>query len=745
VTSNTKPKHALLAYCALAERLNKPGAGIIQAMTPFLAEACSAFSGELFDASKFSAAVAQRFGIRIPRLAALGLAEHLEKEGLLTAISGQAMSTVYRYSNLGVAATNEDASAVTEAEIDSVLQSFVDHCRSDSRLKSIDEVSLHEAFLDRLLHADSMRLLSRKEGSIAARKGSGTLVLNKAVIVTDERDLQELHLDFIVSQYLLDLRDGAPARFNRVSDIAFANMAAEALACFNEPPSEQATLAGLTVYLDSPLVLDMLGVNSEYAEYGVELLEAIKASGATAAAFDHSILEAESVVGAQLAYLRSGINYPTSKWGTTAKPDLLNALVGNVGERAAKRLGIEIHKDPEINLHRRAQGPVGDIEADMNERMQAWGTVESREYDRKSVWSMLSIRDTSTPCSRVCDSKLVLLARNTALVNIANGAWMTWLKGTTRHSQTHIEKWSPIAMSDKQFAGYLWLRGGGHDGSISKSRLLAHCSAAVRPRADIKARAYNLVLDLNGRQEADDVVALLEDREGARALMRATRGDPEDVTKERLPYILEQVKLAAGEYAAEAVRAEGQMALETARKAHVEELDALHRQVKAVEDAKIAEAEEARLKLVQAELDRETLAGKNADLQRSLAAAACAERDRMGRILQDAFKAGAARYSALRWWLAVGFGALSGLTAWMSSSQPALSAGVTVLLGVAGFWFVPELLNRPLHAAGMQRLRAVVAMKDSSVQIPSDRPDFRQTHWDFESNVPEKLTTSSDV
>ena len=84
MTANTKPKRALLAYCALAERLNKPGTGVVQALTPFLAEACHAFSGDLFDASKFSAAVAEKFGIRIPRLAALGLAEHLEREGLLT-------------------------------------------------------------------------------------------------------------------------------------------------------------------------------------------------------------------------------------------------------------------------------------------------------------------------------------------------------------------------------------------------------------------------------------------------------------------------------------------------------------------------------------------------------------------------------------------------------------------------------------------------------------------------------------
>lgn len=741
--ANAKPKRTLLAYCALAERLNRPGAGVVQALTPFLAEACRAFAGELFDASKFSAAVADNFGIRIPRLAALGLAEHLEKEGLLTAVSGQALSTVYRYAPVKEITADFGASAVTEAEIEAVLRSFVEYCKTDPRLASIEEDHLHTAFLDRLLNIDSMHLLSRKEGSIAARKGTETIVLKKTAAVTDPQELEELHLDFVVSQYLLDLRDRNPAAFDRVSDVAFANMAAEALACFNEPPTTQAALTGLTVYLDSPLLLDMLGVNSDYSDYGSELLESIKASGATPAVFDHSVLEAESVVSAQLTYMRSGINQATSRWGVTAKPDLLNALIGNVGERASKRLAIEIHRDPELNLHRRAASTVGDIEADMNARMQAWGTVESREYDRKSVWSMLSIRDTSAPCTRVCDSKWLLLARNTALVNIANTAWMTWLKGTTRHSHSHIEKWAPIAMSDKQFAGYLWLRGGGHDGSISRARLLAHCSAAVRPRADIKARAYNLILDLDGKQEADDVAALLEDREGARALMRATRGDPEDVTKDRLPYILEQVRLAAGEYAASIVRAEGERTLEAARAAHAEELASALKAAKAIEEAKNAEALLAQEKLLQAELDSNVLAAQNAELQRSLEAAARAETERQEQILRAAFRAGKTRYIVLRWSAALAFSALSGMTAWLSSRQPAISIAATVVLGFIGFWFVPEILDRPLHWAAMRRLRLVAAMKDASVPIPTTRPDFRQSSWAFKFDAPE-LTATSD-
>lgn len=262
-------------------------------------------------------------------------------------------------------------------------------------------------------------------------------------------------------------------------------MAAEAISCFQEPSPDNKPLNELTVYLDSPLLLDMVGVNEEYTEYGLELLSAIKASGAKAAVFDHCIAEADAAICSQLSYLRSGINQVSTNWGTSKKPDLLSALAGNVGERAEQSLGIEVQRDPEGNLHKKSLVTVGDIESEITRRMQAWRNAEAKEYDRKSVWAMLSIRNTSVPCPRICDSQFILLTRNTPLVGIANSSWITWLKGTTKHSDMHIERWSPIAMSDKQFAGYLWARTGGSDENISRARLLAHCSAAVRPRADI--------------------------------------------------------------------------------------------------------------------------------------------------------------------------------------------------------------------------------------------------------------------
>ncbi|WP_153041058.1 hypothetical protein [Paraburkholderia monticola] len=90
-------------------------------------------------------------------------------------------------------------------------------------------------------------------------------------------------------------------------------MAAEALACFSESAGDgPESLEGFSVYLDSPLLLDILGVNSEYEEYGKELLELIKVSKASPVVFDDAVAEAESVVSARLAVARSGQNQTTS-------------------------------------------------------------------------------------------------------------------------------------------------------------------------------------------------------------------------------------------------------------------------------------------------------------------------------------------------------------------------------------------------------------------------------------------------
>ena len=720
-----KPRRTLIAYCALADRLQHSGLGIAQAITPFLAEACQEFAGEFFDAAKFCAAVAQRYGIAIPRLAALGLTEQLAAEGVLETVSGYSTTTVYRYAPAKATTEAVLASPITENEVAAVLQAFVDLCRADGRFQNKDQAWLEGALLDRLLNVDSMRLLTRREASISAKRSADTLVLKNQEPATDPATQEELHLDYLVSQFLLDLRDNNPQGFERVSNVAFANMAAEAIACFREPTSDGKPLDSLTVYLDSPLLLDMLGVNAEYEAYGKELLEAIHQSGARPAVFDHCVVEAETAVKARLEYLRSGINQVASSWGTTATPSILSALTGHVAERAEQRLKISVHRDPDGSLHRRAQATVGDIESHMNSRMSAWRNEDAKAHDRKSVWAMISMRDTGDVCTRLCDAKTLLLTRNTALVGIANESWRMWLKGVSPHPAAKIERWTPVAVSDKQFAGYLWLRRGGGDGSISRARLLAHCSAAVRPRPDIKARAYNLMLELSGKDAADDIAALLEDREGASALMRATLGDPEDVTKDRWPFLLERVKLAAGEFAArvERERAAAQIAAVTA--GHAAVVERLSAAMVEANEAHARDASELRQHIDSQRLATEALIISKGQLERTVGDLIEAEERRKAQVVAEGIAAAKRVYRRLRLEIAGLFAALTLLGASLAESAPVLSVTLSIGLGVFGFWFIPDTLRAPLFRHAKNHMRSVMARRDASIPVPDEIPELK--------------------
>ncbi|WP_143290976.1 phage tail tape measure protein [Burkholderia pseudomallei] len=725
MTSIQKPKRALLAYCALADRLQKQDAGLMEALTPFFSPVCRDLAGKMFDAAQFSEEVALRYGLRIPRLAVLGLSEQLHREGLLEKVGGQGTKAVYRYA-LDQQISAEEVPAVTEAEIDKALADFVATCRKDDVLKSLDDEALHEGFLDRLLHTDSMRLLTRREANTTTKRTETTLTLKAAP--PDSAEHRQLRLDYHVAQFLLDLRQMEPERFNRVSDIAFANMAAEALACFSEPVADaSAPLTDFSVYLDSPLLLDILGINSEYEEYGKELLEMIKAAKATPKVFDDAIAEAETVIAARLTVAMSGNGQSAGPWGA-ASTHVLSALANQVGANAEKR-GIEAKANPTLDLTRRSKDTVGTIQDKMNRQMASWRNDEARDHDQRSVWSMLRIRNVTIPRTKIRDGQAIFVARNTRLVRIANDAWKTWLHDGVHHSRDTAERWAPIAMSDKQLAGYLWLRNSGvGNGTMSRARLLAHCSAAIRPRPDVKARAYNLVLELEGKDAAEAVAALMEDREGERALIRATRADPEDVTPERLPYIIDQVKLGAGEYAAERAREEGRLAAEAKQAEHDAEVTRLRQA--ASEEAQKAGAQSDGLAQ---ELAQQTLQRVQAEQLLQTERRERAAEKRQKQLVDEAkfsraFDISARVFRRLRWELVCLYAvALFYILMWNPTWVQAICV---VGLTVVGFWFIPSILERPLYSYVISIMRRELKRREVGDMLhPTEKPDFHNRSW----------------
>lgn len=723
MTATEKPKRALIAYCVMAERLRASGGALSSALIPFISEACKPFSGQYFDAAKISANLKDMFDFDMPRLAILGFAEQLAAEGVLI----RQQKDVYLHATVNISATAENH--LSEEQVQRVLDEFTAYCHKNISTTDLSDEFLWEAFRSRLLRIDSMRIITRKDSSITAKRTPNTLGLKRKNEDFSPEELLELHIDFMVSQFILDLRNSNDPLFEVVSDVAFASMAAEAVANFREP-SQKTGLDNLTVYLDSPLLLDILGVNSEYSEYGDELLQTIVRSGAKAAAFDDSISEAENTIFAMLESLSSGVNRNSVRIGGSIAPDHLMSLRSNVAPALLKRHGVETQRDPENTYSKSYPQVTGDIEIEMERRMGAWGNEEAKRHDRRSIWSLLTLRDYRSPTDKVCDSRFLFLTRNSALVNIANDCWRRWLRVGIKHADHLVESRAPIALSDKQFAGYVWLRSGNGTSEIPLARLLAHCSSAVRPRADVKAAAINMALELNDQKAADDLAALLEDREGARALMRATKGDPHDITKDRLPFILEQVRLAAGEYAAQKEREESNKKIEAQSIAHEEAIKALSDKHTQNLASRAATESDNALKLKKASSEIERLGLENSNLSGTVYNLIEQERAKNKLVLQRAYRYGRRIYSLLRWTSALFIGFIAYAIAYYPIESKALYAFASGAVVFICYWFIPSFLSKPFNAVAEKAMKTWLLDRGYLDELPKSKLNFDEETWE---------------
>ena len=164
--------------------------------------------------------------------------------------------------------------------------------------------------------------------------------------------------------------------------------------------------------------------------------------------------------------------------------------------------------------------------------------------------------------------------------------------------------------------------------------------------------------------------------------------------------------MAAGEYAAAAVRSESEKNVAAMRLQHEQEVERMQEEAareRLVMEAQASAAHDAR---AQEQFAQQQVVAHNDALKAALAQVEAAEAARKARILQDGADAGAYLYKAIRWTITIVFGLATAVAAYSSKLMPdAVSAGLSFVLAVAGFWFVPEFLDKPLSRIANLRYR----------------------------------------
>jgi hypothetical protein len=213
-----------------------------------------------------------------------------------------------------------------------------------------------------------------------------------------------------------------------------------------------------------------------------------------------------------------------------------------------------------------------------------------------------------------------------------------------------------------------------------------------------------------------------------RRLIKGGNCATERLTAQSVSLVLKSYARDAGLNAA-AIREESERMLLEASARHHAELGLVRQSAEAAEEARVKEERNSRLVVAQQELERGQLLLQNVELCKALNAQSKAERERAAGILQSGFNAGGVTYRWTRWVIAVCFGLTAGIATYISTDMPVIATCLSGLLGLCGFWFVPNILHAPLQLSAVKTLRHFVSNKDSTIVMPVPLPDFRNLNW----------------
>ena len=562
---------ALMTLAFVHDRFVETG-DIRSGLAPLFGPIARENIGKDFDSEKCSEWLRNRYDIVIQPAAVESLAPALKDSGVL--VEERVGGTVL----LRYGSSIDVAPPLEEQTIDQCINSFLSYAQP--RLKnanvSIPEETLTRGLLDRLVRLEFLHILLRAHHSHTENNSSHQLGRNMPLrSKPTATDNVPKWLDFLCASFLLYCKREDQVLFELLVHICSGALLAEVVLDIQEPTTDAAQLADLTILLDGPLVLDLLKLSDdEHYKHMSSVIRSARKASAKIAVLSHSI---EEMRGAIFATLKLARRHEQAQHGPLGRrlpssPTLQTyaSTVASDLQRIIQRMNIEILA-PSRTIHPQALASYPDsLDAELAGRLPGLN-VDTRLRDAKSVLDVLRLRGDEYLHTPIARSGYIFVSRNDTLVHRSR----TSLIGDgvlSEHS-------AAPAITDRHLSGLLWVIGGGKETNLTRTQLIANCSAAVAPRQDVITRMYDFLSDLDP-EKRPYFEALMTQERACQVLMEKTLGDATLVTKNNFAEIYAQIEQTAGERV-------------TADKdAEIKRLKGLHVQELAVKQRELAEQSE---------------------------------------------------------------------------------------------------------------------------------------------------------
>lgn len=508
----------LIAFALVAEEYEKSG-DPIRGLKPLFAPLLAKKAGEIFDPTWFAAEFTANYGLAMSPFVAKALRERLVAVGLIERTSGSTDDSGYR-----VFAGESDNYEFDERKIDETVKMFIRWAvRELERLgRPTGEGQLEEAFLSRLARPGFASIFLEEEDG--ARKSRLQKLLGIAGV--DPNAASEDVLDYLVAQFTLTCSQTAPEVFTSISSIAYGSLLADAVAGLAVPGLSEMPDPPLRVVLDSPLLLDLLDLNtSAHKAYAEGLIEMFKKAGLRIATFDHMIDEARGSIKATLsAYANKNAYGPLAeRFRRSSDHRLYATTVVDSLEDRIQTMGVVILRG-EIYEEARYKKYFSDGAADQirNAIGDVHHQLDRRIRDAKSVALVARLKGENRYAGSVLKAGTIFVTRNSALAKRVSDA-------------LSIGKSEPTPRftiaTDGQIAGILWFVLGSDGAELSRRRLIANCAAALLPRREVVERISTMLSQMEPKL-GEEFGILMRDERASLCPMRLTAGEQDLVDEE---------------------------------------------------------------------------------------------------------------------------------------------------------------------------------------------------------------------
>ena len=275
----------------------------------------------------------------------------------------------------------------------------------------------------------------------------------------------------LVSSYIRHLKDSDPVRYQDFIVLMQGHMLANAMLCPNLAEAPR-TYQNITFYLDTPLVLDLLGLDAESKQGAIrELVDLLYELGGSVAIFSHTRGEVFRVLRAAADQLDRpelstdrGVVLAARRRDTTRSDMLL--FIELLDEKTSEA-GIEIRPNPKYREEHQI-----DEAAFENILSKAINYINprARQDDINSVRSIYAIRGNHAP-TLIERSRAVLVTSN------ADYAAAAWKYGQRHESSRAVSS----VITNFSLANTSWLKSPMKALSIPRTQMLAFAFAAMEP------------------------------------------------------------------------------------------------------------------------------------------------------------------------------------------------------------------------------------------------------------------------